>query len=43
MPNVLSCSNCGAPKLSHHICGSCGYYGGKPMTEGKVKEVIDAE
>ena len=21
------CSNCGELKLSHHVCGACGYYG----------------
>ena len=23
----VECSNCGEFKLSHHICGACGYYG----------------
>jgi len=30
-PNVVSCSNCGSPKLIHHICGSCGFYRGKAL------------
>ena len=24
---------CGSPKLSHRVCGSCGYYGGKKRLE----------
>jgi large subunit ribosomal protein L32 len=29
--NLSSCSNCGAPKLPHRICGEkeCGWYGGR--------------
>lgn len=23
---VSVCPNCGAPKRSHRVCGSCGYY-----------------
>jgi large subunit ribosomal protein L32 len=33
----VSCHNCGAPKLSHYACGSCGAYGGRqarPIAEG---------
>ena len=30
-PNVSTCSNCGEPVLSHHICGKCGTYGGKQI------------
>lgn len=26
-PIVANCSNCGAPKLAHHVCPECGYYG----------------
>lgn len=25
------CPHCGAPKLPHHVCGSCGYYDGKQV------------
>jgi len=27
------CSNCGELKRPHHVCGSCGYYDGKEVTE----------
>ncbi|MFH0801191.1 MAG: 50S ribosomal protein L32 [bacterium] len=26
IPNVVSCPKCHEPKLSHHICWSCGTY-----------------
>ena len=26
--NIVACPSCGAPKLSHHLCDSCGLYGG---------------
>jgi large subunit ribosomal protein L32 len=30
-PNVVPCSNCSAPSLSHRVCPSCGYYAGKAV------------
>lgn len=31
-PKAFStCTNCNTPKLSHVVCGSCGYYGGKAL------------
>ena len=33
--NTSECSNCGAQKLSHHICPSCGYYDGRKVLEPK--------
>tara|TARA_B100000989_G_scaffold272794_1_gene230471 strand:+ start:1473 stop:1676 length:204 start_codon:yes stop_codon:yes gene_type:complete len=29
--NIIVCSNCGEPKLSHQICLSCGYYNKKEI------------
>ncbi len=26
-----SCANCGAVKLSHHVCPECGFYRGREM------------
>jgi large subunit ribosomal protein L32 len=34
-PNVSNCSNCGEPVLAHHVCPSCGTYGGKQIVEVK--------
>jgi large subunit ribosomal protein L32 len=28
---VHNCPNCGAMKLPHHICMSCGYYAGREV------------
>lgn len=42
---VAKCSNCGAAKLSHKVCPSCGYYKGKQIITIKSKskeKVIDA-
>ncbi|TVR79563.1 MAG: 50S ribosomal protein L32 [Chitinophagaceae bacterium] len=36
IPNVVSCSNCGAPVLFHRVCGECGYYRGKQLMEPKI-------
>jgi len=33
VPNVVACSNCGAPLLRHHVCSECGYYRGKLAVE----------
>lgn len=30
---VDSCSNCGEPKLRHHLCNACGQYRGKQIIE----------
>lgn len=27
------CRNCGELKLPHHVCGKCGYYDGRQVTE----------
>jgi len=26
LPNVQECPRCHSPKLSHHVCKTCGYY-----------------
>lgn len=26
---LVQCSNCGAMRLAHTVCGKCGYYRGK--------------
>jgi large subunit ribosomal protein L32 len=28
-PQVGDCPRCHAPKLSHHVCPSCGFYKGR--------------
>nr|MBN2278671.1 50S ribosomal protein L32 [candidate division Zixibacteria bacterium] len=34
-PNVVECTQCHQPKLSHHICPHCGYYKGEMVREPK--------
>ena len=30
-PAFSRCSNCGELKLSHRVCGNCGYYNGREV------------
>jgi large subunit ribosomal protein L32 len=32
------CPNCGAPKISHVMCGSCGYHNGRIFAKKKEAE-----
>jgi len=32
-PGLIECPQCHEPKLPHRICGSCGYYKGRPVIE----------
>ena len=41
-PNVISCGNCGAPKLRHHICGDCGTYRGRTIIK-QEEEILDLD
>lgn len=31
LPGLIKCENCGAARLSHRACKSCGYYDGKQV------------
>ncbi len=31
--NTVACSNCGDPKLPHHVCPTCGTYKGEQVVE----------
>jgi len=35
-PNLGWCSECGEPKLPHHVCLSCGVYNGRQMLTVQV-------
>jgi len=37
-PQLNKCPNCGAPKIAHRICLSCGYYDGKKILDIKKKK-----
>ena len=34
------CPNCGGPKISHQICGTCGYYNGR-IYDFKKKNIAE--
>ncbi|MEC8201339.1 MAG: 50S ribosomal protein L32 [Pseudomonadota bacterium] len=31
--SYTECPNCGELKRPHHVCGACGYYGGREVVE----------
>jgi large subunit ribosomal protein L32 len=33
LPTLTRCDHCGAAKLTHRICGICGYYKGRLVIE----------
>lgn len=37
-PNANKCPNCGAAKMPHRICPSCGFYNGKLVVPKKEKK-----
>jgi large subunit ribosomal protein L32 len=39
LPSLIECSNCGAPKLAHRICLSCGTYRGRQVVD--VVELVE--
>lgn len=42
-PQVLSCSNCGAPVMRHRICEACGSYRGRTIINKTVAVVENTE
>ncbi len=39
-PNGSACPNCAAPKLSHLVCPSCGFYKGRLVIAPKDEETV---
>lgn len=39
LPEVSSCPNCGAPRHPHTLCGSCGFYKNRVVSEKFLAEV----
>lgn len=33
VPSLVSCQNCGDPKLPHRVCPTCGTYRGEQVIE----------
>lgn len=43
-PSVLhECPNCFELKRPHHVCGACGYYGGREIVAINVDDDYDDE
>jgi len=40
-PNLVPCSNCSAPSLSHRVCPSCGHYAGRAVMSVASKDDAD--
>lgn len=40
---IAKCSNCGAVKLSHHVCPKCGFYNSELIFPPKVKKTKQKE
>ena len=38
LKSVSQCPQCGAPRLPHRVCPSCGFYRGKQVITIAVKE-----
>jgi large subunit ribosomal protein L32 len=32
----IECPNCGELKRPHHVCGECGHYDGREVTEARA-------
>jgi large subunit ribosomal protein L32 len=37
-PTVQACANCGAPRIPHRVCMSCGQYNGQQITAKAAAE-----
>jgi large subunit ribosomal protein L32 len=34
-PNVVTCPECGEPRMSHRACPSCGFYNGTKVVASR--------
>ena len=39
---TTECPNCGAQKLQHHICSSCGHYKGRQVVRTQSNDSVEA-
>ncbi len=37
-PNLIPCSNCSAPMVSHRVCPECGFYKGRAVLRQETPE-----
>lgn len=40
-PTVNACATCGAPRVPHRVCGSCGTYRGRTVVDAAGGLSID--
>jgi len=40
--NTVACSNCGAKRLPHTVCSSCGFYNGREVIQIKKEKKASA-
>lgn len=40
--NLVECSNCGEPKLPHHVCEACGHYNGREVIAENTSDTAAA-
>ena len=38
VPNVATCPRCHAPRLPHHVCPSCGFYGNRMVVDVRARQ-----
>ena len=41
---IVSCDHCGAPKMAHRVCKSCGWYAGRQVltVKSSSSKVLEA-
>ena len=42
LPRLVLCAKCKTPKLPHHICPECGYYGRAKIISTKLDKKVTA-
>lgn len=43
LPNPAPCPRCNAPKLPHHVCLACGFYGNRRVLEVRSRRTPETE
>lgn len=43
VPNVTDCPRCHAPRLPHHVCSSCGFYGNTMVIDVRARRRGEAQ
>ncbi|MFN3652925.1 MAG: 50S ribosomal protein L32 [Armatimonadota bacterium] len=43
VPNVVDCPRCHAPRLPHHVCPTCGFYGNRMVIDVRARRRAEEE